>query len=221
MPSNYPPPRATTLLGSARFLPLFATQFLGAFNDNVFKNALLVLIAFGALGSGGVVPALMVNLCAGVFILPFFLFSASAGRLADGLDKAAIARATKLLEVVVMLLGGAGFIAGSLPLLLLALFLMGLQSTLFGPVKYALLPQHLQAQELMRGNGWIEAGTFIAILLGTVGGGLLAALGQDAAIATAIVCVLVAAAGYATSACSAARRVGTARAEADHARSDE
>lgn len=187
----------SSLLFAPRFLPLFVTQFLGAFNDNVFKNALVVLIAFGTLRSGSVAPALMVNLCAALFILPFLLFSATSGRLADHSDKAAIARATKLLELVVMALAGSGFLVHSLPLLLLALFLMGLQSTLFGPVKYALLPQHLHTGELMRGNSWIEAATFAAILLGTVGGGLLAALGSELVLAA--VCVLIAVLGYASS----------------------
>lgn len=186
------------LLLAPRFLPLFVTQFLGAFNDNVFKNALVVLIAFGALRSGtGMSPALMVNLCAALFILPFLLFSASSGRLADHADKAAIARATKLLEIAVMALAGVGFLLHHLPLLLLALFLMGLQSTLFGPVKYALLPQHLHTGELMRGNSWIEAATFVAILLGTVGGGLLAAFGSEAVLGFA--CLLIALAGYLSS----------------------
>jgi MFS family permease len=148
LPPEFPRPRP--LWQGARFLPLFITQFLGAFNDNVFKSALVILIAYDVLGAGGLPAGLLVNLCAALFILPFMLFSASAGRLADGADKATIARATKLLEVVVMALATTGFAAGSLALLLVALFLMGLQSTLFGPVKYALLPQHLAPGELMR-----------------------------------------------------------------------
>ncbi len=189
-------PAQPTLLRARRFLPLFVTQFLGAFNDNVFKNAIVVLIAFGTLRAGDISPALVLNLCAAVFILPFFLFSAMAGRLADSADKALIARATKLLEIAVMGLGMIGFTTANLPLLLLALFLMGSQSTLFGPVKYALLPQHLHAEELMRGNGWIEAGTFVAILLGTVGGGLLAAGGAAAALPIGLSCLAIAGAGY-------------------------
>lgn len=184
----------SSLLLAPRFMPLFATQFLGALNDNIFKNALVVLIAFGALRSTSMSAALMVNLCAALFILPFLLFSASCGRLADHADKAAIARATKLLELAVMSLAGIGFLLHSLPLLLLALFLMGLQSTLFGPVKYALLPQHLHTGELMKGNSWIEAATFVAILLGTVGGGLLAALASEAVIALS--CLVIAVVGY-------------------------
>lgn len=184
----------SSLLLAPRFMPLFVTQFLGAFNDNVFKNALVVMIAFGGLRSTSLSPALMVNLCAALFILPFLLFSASSGRLADHSDKAAIARATKLLEIAVMSLTGLGFLLHSLPLLLFGLFLMGLQSTLFGPVKYALLPQHLHTGELMKGNSWIEAATFVAILLGTVGGGLLAALGSEVVIAFA--CLVIAVVGY-------------------------
>ncbi|NLF55143.1 MAG: MFS transporter [Thauera phenolivorans] len=201
MPIDYPlarPPDSTTsqLWRGRRFTPLFVTQFLGAFNDNAFKSALLILIAYGVLKAGTLSPALLVNLCAALFILPFVLFSAAAGRLADSADKAAIARATKLLEFAVMALGALGFMLGSVAVLLLALFLMGLQSTLFGPVKYALLPQHLGADELMRANGWIEAGTFVAILLGTVAGGLMAAGGDAARLPLGLACMTIAAAGY-------------------------
>lgn len=201
MPIDYPAARPANasiapLWRGRRFAPLFVTQFLGAFNDNAFKSALLILIAYEVLRAGAIAPALLVNLCAGLFILPFVLFSAGAGRLADSADKAAIARATKLLEVAVMALGALGFALGSVPVLLLALFLMGLQSTLFGPVKYALLPQHLGRDELMRGNGWIEAGTFVAILLGTVAGGLMAAGGDAARLPLGFACVAIAAAGY-------------------------
>jgi MFS family permease len=164
------------LLGERRFLPLFVTQFLGALNDNVFKNALVVLLTFQAAGWTTLSPGLIANMAAGLFILPFFLFSATAGQLADKFDKARIARLVKLLEIAIILLAGAGFATQSLELLMVALFLLGCHSTLFGPVKYAILPQHLAEDELVGGNGLIEAGTFVAILAGTLLGGLLAAV---------------------------------------------
>lgn len=168
------------LLGTQRFAPLFITQFLGAFNDNLYKNSLIILITFQATQWSQLAPEVLVNLAAGVFILPFFLFSATAGQLADKYDKALIARATKILEVLLMLLIAGGFWATNLTLLMTALFLMGLQSTLFGPVKYAILPQHLAPKELIQGNAWVEAGTFSAILLGTLSGGLLAGTANPA-----------------------------------------
>ena len=183
------------LLRARRFGPLFLTQFLGAFNDNLYKNALVVLLTFQAAQWTSLSIGLLANLAAGIFILPFFLFSATAGQLADKYDKACLARWTKLLEIVVVLLAGAGFWAHSLALLLAALCLLGLQSTLFGPVKYAILPQHLHEDELVGGNALIEAGTFVAILIGTLAGGLLAA--QDASpLWISAACLLVALAGW-------------------------
>ena len=162
------------LLKQKRFGPFFVTQFLGAFNDNLFKNALIVLLTFQTAQWTALQPELLANLAAGIFILPFFLFSATAGQLADKYDKARLARLVKLLEIAIMLIAGAGFWLHSLALLLSSLFLLGLHSTLFGPVKYAILPQHLREDELVGGNALIEAGTFVAILLGTLAGGLLA-----------------------------------------------
>ncbi|HEX9195387.1 MAG TPA: MFS transporter, partial [Azonexus sp.] len=137
------------LLSTRRFGPLFLTQFLGAFNDNLYKNALVVLVTFQAAQWTPMRPEILANLAAGLFILPFFFFSATAGQLADKYDKALLARLTKLLEVGIMLVAIAGFMLHSLILLLAALFLLGLQSTLFGPVKYAILPQHLNERELV------------------------------------------------------------------------
>jgi MFS family permease len=154
------------LLRARRFAPLFVTQFLGALNDNVLKNAMVVLLTFQAASWTTLKPELLANLAAGMFILPFFLFSATAGQLADKYDKAALARMVKLLEIAIVLICGAGFWLHSLAVLFVALFLLGLHSTLFGPVKYAILPQHLKAEELVGGNALIEAGTFVAILLG-------------------------------------------------------
>lgn len=164
------------LLGERRFRPFFLTQFLGAFNDNLFKNALVVLLTFQAASWTTLPPALLSNLAAGIFILPFFLFSASAGQLADKYDKARLTRLVKVLEMAIMLVALAGFLLHSLTVLFSALFLLGCHSTLFGPVKYALLPQHLHEEELVGGNALVEAGTFIAILIGTLVGGLLAGL---------------------------------------------
>ena len=163
------------LLREQRFRPFFLTQFLGAFNDNLFKNALVVLLTFQAASWTTIDPALLANLAAGIFILPFFLFSASAGQLADKYDKAWLTRLVKVLEIAIMVVALTGFLAHSLAVLLGALFLLGCHSTLFGPVKYALLPQHLHEEELVGGNALVEAGTFVAILLGTLVGGLLAA----------------------------------------------
>lgn len=164
------------LLKKGRFGPLFITQFLGAFNDNVFKNALVVLLTFQASSWTTLNLGVLANLAAGLFILPFFLFSATAGQLADKYDKAMLARKTKQLEILIITLAGVGFVLHSLPTLLTALFLLGLQAALFGPVKYAILPQHLESHELVGGNALVEAGTFVAILLGTLLGGLLAGL---------------------------------------------
>ena len=186
------------LLRTRRFAPLFGTQFLGAFNDNLYKNALIVLLTFQSAQWTTLAPELLANLAAGIFILPFFLFSATAGQLADKYDKALIARLTKLLEVAIMAVAAAGFWLHSLPVLMTALFLLGLQAALFGPVKFAILPQHLHPDELVGGNALIEAGTFVAILVGTLAGGLLAgAVAQPMWIAVGG--LLVAVLGYLTS----------------------
>jgi len=162
------------LLRTRRFAPLFVTQFLGALNDNVLKNAMVVLLTFQAASWTTLKPELLANLAAGLFILPFFLFSATAGQLADKYNKARMAQMVKLLEIGIVLVAGAGLALHSLEILFVSLFLLGLHSTLFGPVKYAILPQHLKSDELVGGNALIEAGTFIAILIGTLLGGLLA-----------------------------------------------
>ncbi len=183
------------LLKTRRFGPFFATQFLGAFNDNLFKNALVVLLTFQAAQWTSLGVGLLANLAAGIFILPFFLFSATAGQLADKYDKARLARLVKLLEIAIVLVAGAGFALHSLELLFASLFLLGLHSTLFGPVKYAILPQHLHQDELVGGNALIEAGTFVAILIGTLIGGLLAGTNGGTLWITAG-CLLVAVLGY-------------------------
>lgn len=159
------------LLGKRRFLPFFLTQFLGAFNDNVFKQALILAILFkiSVLADRNV----LINLSAMLFILPFFLFSALGGQFGEKFAKEALIRIIKLGEIGIMLVGAAGLLLGSLPLLLFVLFAMGTQSALFGPVKYSILPQHLQPDELIGGNALVEMGTFLAILGGTLYAGLL------------------------------------------------
>lgn len=157
------------LLCSRRFLPLFATQALGAFNDNLFKNALGVMALFASARWGGVLVAAGL----GVFILPYVLFSALAGSLAERCDKANLIRATKGFEVALMVLGAAGFLSGSLALLMAVLFGLGVQATFFGPLKYGILPEHLAGDELLAGNAQVEAGTFLAILAGTIVGAAL------------------------------------------------
>ncbi|MED5607957.1 MULTISPECIES: MFS transporter [Pseudomonas] len=181
------------LLGTRRFLPFFITQLFGAFNDNIFKQSLILAILYH-LSIGGD-RNLLVNLCALLFILPFFLFSALGGQFGEKFNKDALMRALKLAEVVIMLVGAAGFLLGSLPLLFLALFAMGTHSALFGPVKYSILPQHLRDDELVGGNALVEMGTFLAILAGTIGAGVLMSR-QAYAPAVGIAVVLVAACGY-------------------------
>jgi len=183
------------LLRERRFAPFFGTQFLGAFNDHVYKNALVILLTFHAAGMTTMSAGTLVNLCAGLFILPFFLFSATAGQIADKYDKATIMRWVKIMEIVIMALGAAGFVRQNLELLLIALFLMGLHSTLFGPVKYSILPQHLKEEELVGGNALVEMGTFLAILLGTILGGVLIAL-DNGGTTVSLAVIALAAAGY-------------------------
>ncbi len=183
------------LLSTRRFAPLFLTQFLGAFNDNLYKNALIVLVTFQSAQWTSLRPEILANLAAGLFILPFFFFSATAGQIADKYDKAKLARLTKVLEVMIMGVAIAGFLLHSLALLLFALFLLGLQSTLFGPIKFAILPQHLREEELVGGNAQVGAGTFVAILVGTLSGGLLAGAGV-APVWIAVAGLGVAVAGY-------------------------
>lgn len=162
-----------SLLSQRRFAPLFVVQFLGAFNDNLLKFALLFLANFGLYHAQPDKAEMLATIATGLFILPYFLFSALAGQLADAWDKAKIVRAVKGAEMVIMSLAVTGFWLQSVPLLLSCLFLMGLHSTLFGPVKFSILPQHLQPGEIMGGTGLIEAGTFIAILSGQLLAGVI------------------------------------------------
>jgi MFS family permease len=175
------------LMRERRFRPMFFTQFLGAFNDNVFKTALVTLVTFRAGELTDIDPRTLATLLPGLFILPFFLFSATSGQLADKLEKSRIARAVKVFEIAVMSLAAWGFLAGSFWQLVAAVFFMGLHSTVFGPVKYGYLPQHLAQEELVGGNGLIEMGTFVAILLGEVLGAWLAAIPQGGVATSATV----------------------------------
>ena len=160
------------LLKTKRFLPLFLTQFFGGFNDNAFKNAFLIWFTYDIAIKTEADPQVIVTIAAGLFILPFFLFSALAGEFADKFEKSGLVQKIKLAEVFLMSLSFIGFYTQNLYLLLTMLFLMGTQSTFFGPLKYSLLPIHLRDDELISGNGLIEGGTFISILLGTIIGGL-------------------------------------------------
>src|SRR4051794_26358916 len=173
----------THLLRSRRFVPLFATQFLGAFNDSLFKQAVVLFVTYQLFSN----PAKEFQFSAiaqGLFILPFFLFSALSGQLADDHDKARLIRIIKLAEIGIMILGGAGIMLANIPLMLAAVFAMGIHSTFFGPIKYAILPQHLHKDEVLGGTGLVEAGTYLAILGGTILAGVLSASPAVAAAAT-------------------------------------
>ena len=187
------PEGALALLGSRRFGPLFATQFLSAFNDNALRNALVLMIAYRADGAVAQSAQMLIPLAAGLFMLPFFLCSATAGQLADELDKAWLIRLIKLLEVPVMVMAAGGVLAGSASVLLALLFAMGIQAAFFGPLKYAILPDHLAPEELLLGNALVEAGTFLAILFGTIAGVLIATRHGAAFVAALIVLVALAA----------------------------
>ena len=186
------------LMKEQRFRPFFWTQFLGAFNDNVFKTALITLVAFHAVSLGLKDGNNLATMLPGVFILPFFLFSATAGQLADKYEKSQIIRLVKVFEIGIMLFASAGFFLHNIWLLGAALFMMGMHSTLFGPVKYAYLPQHLKENELIGGNGMIEMGSFVAILLGQVLGAWLATV-QNHELFSSFSILLIAVLGYFTS----------------------
>jgi len=160
------------LLKTRRFLPIFITQFLGAFNDNLFRTSMVMLVIYGIYRDAEQ-EATFSAIAGGLFIAPFFLLSALSGQLADAHDKARIVRIVKTAEILIMLAGAVGLVLHNIPLLLLALFAMGVHSTFFGPIKYAILPQHLEPDEVLGGTGLVEAGTYIAILGGTILGGIL------------------------------------------------
>ncbi|HEY2863487.1 MAG TPA: MFS transporter [Casimicrobiaceae bacterium] len=184
------------LLRERRFAPFFWTQFLGAGNDNVYKNALVIFVAFQAATLTALSSNDLVNIAAAVFIAPFMLFSATAGQLADKYEKSRLIRLIKTFEIAIMIVGAIGFYRRDLVLLFAALGLMGVHSTLFGPVKYAILPQHLRSDELVGGNGLVEMGTFVAILLGEIVGGLVVAIKPNGPVFAGAVAVAIAIAGY-------------------------
>ncbi len=189
-------PSQFALLRQRRFAPFFWTQFAGAANDNVFKNAFVVFVTFEAASRLRVDAGMVVNLIGAVFILPFMLLSATSGQLADKYEKSRLIRLIKLFEIVIMAIGLAGFVAQSVVLLFVALALLGVHSTLFGPVKYAILPQHLRIDELVGGNGLVEMGTFVAILLGTIAGGLVVAIKPNGTTLVGALAIAIAVAGW-------------------------
>jgi 1-acyl-sn-glycerol-3-phosphate acyltransferase len=168
------------LLRIRRFAPFFWTQFFGAFNDNVFKNALIILIAYQGSRAIEIDSNILINLSAGLFILPFFLFSATAGQLSDKYEKSMMIRRIKFMEIIIMVCAAAAFYMNSMIALMILLFFMGAQSTFFGPVKYSIIPQHLKPDELVGGNAMVGMGTFVSILLGTITGGVLVQLENGA-----------------------------------------
>ncbi len=164
------------LLTTRRFMPMFCTQFLGAINDNIYKNSLVIFIAFTLADQGTINSSILVIMAGGLFILPFFLFSALAGQIADKYEKSVLIRRVKLAEIVIMGLAVVGFVTQSVPVLMTILFCMGAQSAFFGPLKYGILPQHLHTHELTGANGLVQMGTYLAILGGTIIGGVLIAI---------------------------------------------
>jgi 1-acyl-sn-glycerol-3-phosphate acyltransferase len=184
------------LLKERRFAPFFGVQFLGALNDNVFKQALVILLTYSTASYTTMSTDILQNLAQALFVLPFFLFSATAGQLADKYEKSRLISITVAIELCCMALGAAGFFLHSLPLLFAALFLGGVQSALFGPVKYAILPQHLKETELVGGNGMVEMGTSVAILVGMMLGGWLVAQEGWGVTAAAFVTMAISATGF-------------------------
>ncbi|MEN3969596.1 MFS transporter [Acinetobacter sp. BWR-L5] len=187
------------LLSTRRFLPMFITQFFGALNDNVYKQALLLVITYGWINQQAADVSTLNNLAALLFILPYFIFSATAGQIADKFERSQLIRGIKVLEIVIMLIGSAGFLLGNLWLLLLALFMMGTHSTFFGPIKYAILPEILNPNELMSGNALFQSGTSIAILIGMILGGAVISVSQGNLIWISLTVVIIAILGYLSS----------------------
>jgi 1-acyl-sn-glycerol-3-phosphate acyltransferase len=189
-------PNQFDLLKQRRFAPFFWTQALGAANDNIYKNALVIFVAYHAANLTTIDANTLVNLAAAAFIAPFVLLSATAGQLADKFEKSALIRYIKIFEIVIMVIGFMGFWRRDLTLLFVALTLMGVHSTVFGPVKYAILPQHLKTEELVGGNGLVEMGTFVAILIGTIVGGLMVAMEPNGPVLAGATAIVVAVAGW-------------------------
>lgn len=188
----------SALLKSRRFAPFFMTQFLGAFNDNIYKNTLMLIMTYGAADAIGMNSHIILNLAAVLFILPFLLFSALAGQIADKYEKSVLIQKIKLLEIFIMLGGAIALLTESYLSLLVLLFLMGAQSAFFGPCKYAILPQHLKRNELVGGNALVEMGTFVSILLATIGAGIIMQFENYLMIAGVLV-IFLACAGFISS----------------------
>lgn len=188
----------SALLKQRRFAPFFCTQFLGAYTDNIFKNTLMLILAFKAPDVMGLNTDLLMNIAAFLFILPFFLFSSIAGQITDKYEKSALIRRIKFLEIIIMACAAVGLMFEQYAVLLLLLFLMGTQSSFFGPAKYAILPQHLEPKELLGGNALVEMGTFVSILLGTIGAGILMQF-DNYLFLTAMSVVIFSTLGYLTS----------------------
>ena len=184
------------ILGTRRFLPMFLTQFFGALNDNVFKQSLLLVITYGLIQQQSASISTLNNLAALLFILPYFIFSATAGQIADKYERSFLVRNIKILEIVIMLIASVGFLLGNLGLLLFALFLMGTHSTFFGPIKYAILPDILKPNELMSGNALFQSGTSIAILIGMILGGAVISSSQGNLIWISLTIITIAIIGY-------------------------
>ncbi|OAL79103.1 acyltransferase [Acinetobacter sp. SFB] len=187
------------LLATRRFLPMFVTQFFGALNDNVYKQSLLLVITYGLINQQSASVSTLNNLAALLFILPYFIFSATAGQIADKYERSQLVRAIKILEIVIMLIGSAGFLLGHLWLLLTALFLMGVHSTFFGPIKYAILPEILKPNELMSGNALFQSGTSMAILMGMILGGAVISASDGNLVWISLTVVTIAVLGYISS----------------------
>ena len=184
------------LLTQKRFGPFFCTQFLGAFNDNIFRNGLIILLTFKGIEVFGLNASQIANVAGALFILPYFLFSAIAGQIADKYEKSILIKSTKLLEIILMITATFVLLTENYSFLLFILFLMGFQSSLFGPVKYAYIPQKLKLNELIGGNALVESGTYIAIILGLVVGGLAVSIGQENDYPLASLLLLMAILGY-------------------------
>jgi acyl-[acyl-carrier-protein]-phospholipid O-acyltransferase/long-chain-fatty-acid--[acyl-carrier-protein] ligase len=187
-----------SLLGARRFVPLFATQTLGAFNDNLFKSAFVMLVTYGTAMKSPVDPGLLAAIAGGALIAPYFLFSATAGELADRFERARLLQILKAAELIAVLGSVAALLAGSLALCFVAVFMLGAQAAFSSPVRYALLPQHLAPGELVDGNALLEGGTFLSILLGTIAGGIAVAL-EEGTLLASLLLVLCAIGGFAAS----------------------
>lgn len=188
-----------TLLTSRRFLPMFLTQFFGALNDNVYKQSLLLVITYGLIQNTSNNISILNNLAALLFILPYFIFSATAGQIADKFERSQLIRYIKLLEIGIMIIGSCGFLLGHISLLLFSLFLMGVHSTFFGPIKYAILPEILKPNELMTGNALFQTGTSLAILFGMILGGAVISVSHDHLMWVCVTVLTIALLGYISS----------------------